>query len=151
MLGRRFPQSDTEPEFARGTERRRAGRFQRHSVQNVAPRGRHPASGVARGPVITHIRNKCYIRSIHYSNYPYHIRTIPLARFGNTINSPLRTECLQVQEVTISISAVRDMLLRAATCPRLEGIVEIRSAVVYPLSIRYFTSSKSPDSICAIS
>ena len=33
-----------KPEFSCGVERRRAGRFQRHSVQNVAPRERHPAS-----------------------------------------------------------------------------------------------------------
>jgi len=72
-MGRCFPQSDTEPEFARGAERRRAGRFQRHSVQNVVPRGRHPASGAIRGlrgPIITRIRKLQYIRNIHYSNYP---------------------------------------------------------------------------------
>jgi len=92
MLGRRYMQSDMKPEFACGVERRRAGRFQRHSVQNVAPRGRQSPSDIARGPIITHIRNKCYIRNMHYSNYSYHIRTIPLARFWNIINSPLRTE-----------------------------------------------------------
>ena len=86
MFGRRVMQSAMKPKFACGVERRHAGRFQRHSVQNVAPRGRHPAGGVARGPVITQIRNKCYIRNVHYSNYPYHIRTKPLARFAMGTN-----------------------------------------------------------------
>jgi len=67
-------QSVMKPEFACGVEPRRAGRIQRHLVQNVVPRGRHPSSGVLRGPVITRIRNNSHIRNVHYSNYPYHIR-----------------------------------------------------------------------------
>jgi hypothetical protein len=51
-------------------------------------------------------------------------------------------ETLQVQGVTIS--AVRDLRLRGAPCPRFGGIFEIRSAAACPVSIRYFTFSKSP-------
>jgi hypothetical protein len=57
-------------------------------------------------------------------------------------HSGLPYQPVQVQEVTIRV--VRDMLLRAATCPRFEGIVETRSAIVCSLSPRYFIASKSP-------
>ena len=66
----------------------------------------------------------------------------PVQDAGRALRICMNT--LQVQEVTIS--GVRDLPLRGATCPRFGGIVEIRSAVVCPLSIlvRYFTFSKSP-------
>jgi hypothetical protein len=55
---------------------------------------------------MTHIRKLQYIRNIHYRNYPHHIRTIPLARFGNTINSPLRTECWHYSGGMMMLSGV---------------------------------------------
>jgi hypothetical protein len=49
---------------------------------------------------------------------------------------------LQVQQVTIS--AFTDLVARLPTCPRFGDIGETMSAVVCPLSIRYFAFSESP-------